>query len=132
MPGRKDGFWGDGRSGGQELRNGRMWPSLSRKGRNPARQQQAGGCPGAGWLGPVDELHPAVVVGGILVELSEVPTGAMAGEGSPIPPPRPHGGMFPAPHERDTPAEVSEPLDPGLPARVQGKRGFREEAAGVR
>lgn len=85
MPGRKDDFWGDRRSGGQELRNGRMWPSLSRMGRNPGRQQQAGGCPGAGWLGPVDELRPAVVVGGIPVELSEVPTGAMAGEGSRIP-----------------------------------------------
>lgn len=50
-------------------------------------------CPtAAGWrlswcrlAGTVDELRPAVVVGGILVELSEVPTGAMAGEGSPIP-----------------------------------------------
>lgn len=60
-------------------------------------------------------------VGGILVELSEVPTGAMAGEVSPIPPPRPHGGMFPTPHERDTPAGVLEPLDSGLLALVREK-----------
>lgn len=91
---------------GQELMNGRMWPSLSRRERRriapTAAGQQMEDCPEGDW-GRVDELQSSRGAGGILVVLSEGRDQCNGGgRGSLIPPPQVDGGTHThiAPPER--------------------------------